>query len=145
MKYLLDTNVCINFLNGRSNSIRNELERHSPQEIFLCSIVVAELYYGSIKSARPVENIQRIAHFIDHFVSLPFDNQASRVYGEIRSVLETSGQPIGPMDNHSQYKRIYSDQRIKNKRLGKRQLAGAIFMDPSAKTFTPLSLMAFPV
>jgi tRNA(fMet)-specific endonuclease VapC len=98
MKYLLDTNVCINFLNGRSNSIRNELERHSPQEIFLCSIVVAELYYGSIKSARPVENIQRIAHFIDHFVSLPFDNQASRVYGEIRSVLETSGQPIGPMD-----------------------------------------------
>jgi tRNA(fMet)-specific endonuclease VapC len=98
MKYLLDTNVCINFLNGRSNNIRNELERHSPQEIFLCSIVVAELYYGSIKSARPVENIQRIAHFIDHFVSLPFDNHASRVYGEIRSVLETSGQPIGPMD-----------------------------------------------
>ncbi len=98
MKYLLDTNVCINFLNGRSNSIRNELERHSPQEIFLCSIVVAELYYGSIKSARPVENIQRIAHFIDHFVSLPFDNQASRVYGEIRSVLETGGRPIGPMD-----------------------------------------------
>jgi len=44
MKYLLDTNVCIRYLNGRSKNIRKNIATKRPQDIFLCSIVKAELF-----------------------------------------------------------------------------------------------------
>jgi tRNA(fMet)-specific endonuclease VapC len=36
--------------------------------------------------------------FLDAFVSLPFDDQAARVYADIRVELEEQGTPIGPND-----------------------------------------------
>jgi len=43
MKYLLDTNVCIRYLNGQSDGIRQVLDGLSPSHVALCSIVRAEL------------------------------------------------------------------------------------------------------
>ena len=39
MKYLLDTNTCIRYLNGRSENIRKSITSMNPQDIFLCSVV----------------------------------------------------------------------------------------------------------
>ena len=61
MKYLLDTNVCISYLNGQSDDLRRRLESKLPGEIALCSIVKAELLYGVAKSARPEENLERLS------------------------------------------------------------------------------------
>ncbi len=41
--YLRDTNVCIQFLNGTSETIKTHLQHHAPTVIALCSIVKAEL------------------------------------------------------------------------------------------------------
>ena len=60
MKYLLDTNVCIRYLNGRSKNILKNIATKRPQDIFLCSIVKAELFYGSMKSDFPEKNLVRI-------------------------------------------------------------------------------------
>ena len=98
MTYLLDTNICIRYLNGTSENIKQKLESQQPQEIVLCSIVKAELFYGALKSTKPTENPKKIHKFVDRFVSLPFDDKASEKYGEIRSNLEKSGTPIGPND-----------------------------------------------
>jgi tRNA(fMet)-specific endonuclease VapC len=38
MRYLLDTNVCIRYLNGQSNKIRQKLSMTNPEEIVLCSV-----------------------------------------------------------------------------------------------------------
>jgi len=46
MKYLLDTNVCIRYLNGQSPGIRRKLEASLQGQVALCSIVRAELLYG---------------------------------------------------------------------------------------------------
>jgi len=98
MIYLLDTNVCIRYLNGRSERIREHIESLCPQQIVLCSIVKAELFYGAMKSANPARNLQKQKKFTDRFVSHPFDDEAAEIYGRIRSELEKSGKPIGPND-----------------------------------------------
>jgi len=98
VKYLLDTNVCIRYLNGQSPGVRKQLESVEPDDLALCSVVKAELFYGALKSARPERNLQRARRFTDRFTSLPFDDLAALEYGDIRSVLEKSGTPIGPND-----------------------------------------------
>lgn len=39
MKYLLDTNVCIRIINGRSQSARARLLNESATDVIVCSIV----------------------------------------------------------------------------------------------------------
>jgi len=53
MRYLLDTNVCIRYLNGQSEAIRQQLKRRKAEEIVLCLVVKAELFYGALKSKNP--------------------------------------------------------------------------------------------
>jgi len=98
MTYLLDTNTCIRYLNGTSIRVRQHLTAVSEGEIVLCSVVKAELNFGALKSARPKENLLKLARFLDRFVSLPFDDHAAEVYGEIRLKLCQRGLPIGPND-----------------------------------------------
>lgn len=98
MRYLLDTNTCIRFLNGTSEPIRRQMEALADRDIALCSVVKAELLYGALKSAKPTQNVERLRPFFQRFVSLPFDDASADVYGEIRSKLENLGTPIGPND-----------------------------------------------
>lgn len=98
MMYLLDTNTCIKYLNGRSEKIRQHLEAKQPQNISLCSVVKAELFYGAMKSANPEKNLAKLQPFVSRFVSLLFDDSAAEAYGRIRAELEKGGTPIGPND-----------------------------------------------
>lgn len=98
MKYLLDTNVCINYLNAHSVGIRKTFETKSAREIVLCSVVKAELLYGALKSSKSEYCLKKLAYFFKAFTSLPFDDTASEEYGRIRTQLEKTGQPIGPHD-----------------------------------------------
>ena len=98
MIYLLDSNACIQYLNGQSEGIRRNIETRRPEEIVLCSVVKAELIYGAVKSARPERNLDKLRRFAELFSSLPFDDDAAEVYGRIRTVLERSGTQIGPND-----------------------------------------------
>jgi len=53
MKYSLDTNICIRYLNGRSQAIRYKLPTIPAHDIVVCSIVRGELVYGVAKSQTP--------------------------------------------------------------------------------------------
>jgi tRNA(fMet)-specific endonuclease VapC len=59
-------------------------------------IVKAELYYGAYKSSRREENLALLRYFFGQFASLPFNDQASEIYGRIRAELTARGAPIGP-------------------------------------------------
>ena len=63
MKYLLDTNICIRYLNGRSEKIRQQMKAVSQQDIALCSVVTAELFYGAMKSLHIENNLARQRKF----------------------------------------------------------------------------------
>jgi tRNA(fMet)-specific endonuclease VapC len=96
--YLLDTNVCIRYLNGRSVIIRERLEATDVDNIVVCSIVKAELFYGANKSKNPQRTLANQRQFLSLFVSLPFDDEAATIYGQIRAYLATQGTPIGAND-----------------------------------------------
>jgi tRNA(fMet)-specific endonuclease VapC len=96
VKYLLDTNTCIYFLNGRSESVRDKLLGTPPDQILIPSIVKAELLFGAYKSNRRDETVKKIELFLSPFVIVPFGSEAAEEYGKIRLSLEISGNLIGP-------------------------------------------------
>jgi len=96
--YLLDTNVCINFLNGSSASVEQHFRSRSPSEIAVCSIVKAELLFGARNSQRVDANLQILKMFFSPLQSLPFDDRCADEYGLIRADLTAQGKLIGPND-----------------------------------------------
>jgi len=98
MRYLLDTNICIVYLNDRHAQVVQKLKDMKPQHLFLCQIVKAELVYGAYKSSRQAENLALLELFFNQFQSLPFNDDAVDIYGEIRANLAKTGRPIGPND-----------------------------------------------
>lgn len=98
MKVLLDTNTCIAYLTRRSSKVEEHLQQAVPADIALCSIVKSELLFGAHKSAKSAENLARLEVFFRPFASLPFDDAAAKVAGQIRAELEKAGTPIGPND-----------------------------------------------
>lgn len=95
---LLDTNVCIAFLNGRDPEVPRRLLALSPADVAVCSVVKAELLYGARHSARVEANLERLERFFAPLASLPFDDEAASWYGILRSQLERDGAPIGGND-----------------------------------------------
>lgn len=96
--YLLDTNACIGVLTGRKPSVVARMQKRNPREIFLCTVVKAELYYGARKSAKTSENLALLHDFFAPLQCLPFDDLAAEHYGFIRADLAREGALIGPND-----------------------------------------------
>jgi tRNA(fMet)-specific endonuclease VapC len=98
MMYLLDTNSCIGYLNGRAVGVLQRLQSQPAQDIVVCSVVKAELFYGAMKSVDPTRTLAEQQKFLEQFQSLSFDDTAAEVYGRIRARLVMQGTPIGPND-----------------------------------------------
>jgi tRNA(fMet)-specific endonuclease VapC len=96
--YLLDTNACIVYLNRPISGVRQRLQSLSPQDVAVCSVVKAELFYGAMRSNNPLRTLAKQEAFLNNFVSLPFDDVAAAIFGRIRAELTSLGTPIGPHD-----------------------------------------------
>lgn len=98
MKFLLDTNACIQLLRrGRGERIRKRLET-SGGETAVCSVVRAELLYGALRSDRPEHNLTKVRSLLEPFVSFPFDDAAAEHAADIRASLDAQGKTIGAYD-----------------------------------------------
>jgi len=98
MVRLLDTNICIYFLNRTSKRLIDHFHRLLPAMIKISSITVAELFYGADKSKARIKNRKIAEEFVSTFQIIPFDSRCCNSYSKIRNSLEKSGSPIGPMD-----------------------------------------------
>jgi len=98
MRYLLDTNACVDYLSGRHPSVTVRLQQSAPEEVCISCIVAAELRYGADKSRWPPLNHQRLDTLLGEVRLLDFDASAARAYGSLRTALERHGQPIGAND-----------------------------------------------
>jgi len=98
VRYLLDTNVCVDYLTGRFPKVVARIQRSAPGDLGLSSVVVAELRYGADRSARRKANHARIDTLVDEIQCLDFDLAAAAAYGRLRARLEERGTPIGPND-----------------------------------------------
>jgi tRNA(fMet)-specific endonuclease VapC len=99
VKFLLDTNTCIEFLRqGSASPVAGRLAAAAPGEVVLCSVVVAELLFGALRSRDVAKNLTDVRAFVAGFRSLDFDGQAAEEYARARADLAGKGTPIGPND-----------------------------------------------
>jgi len=98
MRYLLDTNVCVDYLTGRYPRVTRRIQQAEPDDVCVSSVAVAELRYGAEKSARRQQNHERLDVFLREVACVDFDSNAASVYGRIRARLEKKGMVIGPYD-----------------------------------------------
>lgn len=96
--YLLDTNVCIMYLNGKSPSIKNYIDNLNADHVAVCSVVKAELFFGAMKSNNTQKTLKIQKSFLQQFISLPFDDCCAEIYGTIRADLAKAGTPISSND-----------------------------------------------
>jgi tRNA(fMet)-specific endonuclease VapC len=96
--YLLDTNVCVDYLNGRFPEVVSRIQAVSPDDLCTSSVVAAELRYGADRSKQPKRNHARIDDLLRELRCLAFDEASARLFGRVRAQLEGRGTPIGPYD-----------------------------------------------
>ncbi len=98
MLCMLDTNICIYLIKRKPMHVVDKLRTFDPGKVAVSSITVAELHYGVAKSNQPDRNREALAEFLLPLEVLPFDENASYHYGDIRNTLEKMGNVIGSMD-----------------------------------------------
>jgi tRNA(fMet)-specific endonuclease VapC len=94
----LDSNICIYYLTGKYTVITENIKNTDPIHIKIPSMVKAELIVGALKSNKRAENLRFINTFLSYFEIVPFGDDESDIYAEIRANLEKEGKIIGPND-----------------------------------------------
>ena len=98
MIYIVDSNTCIYFMNGKYPSVREKFLSISPKNIKISSIVKGELLLGAFKSQTREQTTNKVEKFLKPFDIIDFTDKMSYDYAEIRAELEKSGQIIGAND-----------------------------------------------
>jgi tRNA(fMet)-specific endonuclease VapC len=96
MRYLLDTDT-ISYALGGQGGVAARLVRHTPSELAVSAISVAELRFGANRKGS-----KRLHALIDGFISplevAAFDAEAATIFGRLGSLLAERGTPIGDFD-----------------------------------------------
>ena len=98
MRFMLDTDTCINLIRKRSDKILARLKRRRPEDVCVSAVTLSELEYGAAKSADPAKNRLALMEFMTPIAVMPYDDTVAESYGRVRAELEGIGTPIGPLD-----------------------------------------------
>lgn len=97
MKYLLDTNVCIDAMRGRDEVVQN-LTSMSPDDCAISTVSLFELEAGALKSNKPENELRKLSLLSDTLILFPWDKNAAKEAARIRFDLESTGRTIGAYD-----------------------------------------------
>lgn len=95
-KYLLDTNVCIYFLNGMFN-LKEKIRSRGFEHCAISEITIAELKYGIAKSTRKEANARALESFQSSIEILPIFPVLD-VYAAEKARLKIKGSIIDDFD-----------------------------------------------
>ncbi len=95
--YLLDTNILIYFFKNQGN-VGQHLVSVSPNNVYVSTITLFELYTGIAKSTLPEKRTMQLQKLLAEINVLGFDEKAAAIAATIRSTLEKQGTPIGVLD-----------------------------------------------
>lgn len=98
LRYMLDTNVIIDTLNGRSKRAFFEITKHDKEELCISVVTYAELYFGIEGSNQREKSAECLEKFLEGIEVLDFDARAAREYGRVRQTLRRRSTPIGEHD-----------------------------------------------
>ena len=95
-KYLLDTNICAYFLNGKFN-LEAKIDEVGFEYCCVSEIAIAELKYGVAKSTQREKNRKTLETFQLKFDILPIF-PALDIYATEKARLKTSGKILDDFD-----------------------------------------------
>ncbi len=95
-KYLLDTNICAYFLNGKYN-LEEKINEVGFKNCLVSEITIAELKYGVEKSTFKEKNRKILEMFQTKFDVLPIF-PALEIYAKEKSRLKTKGKILDDFD-----------------------------------------------
>ena len=96
--YLLDTNICIFAIKGKSHRLLEKISEHLKNGIYISSLTIAEMEFGVSNSMYPKKNRISLLKFISIFNTLDFCVKDAIPYGVLKSDLKRAGKIIGPID-----------------------------------------------
>ncbi|WP_216923005.1 type II toxin-antitoxin system VapC family toxin [Synechococcus sp. CCAP 1479/9] len=99
LRYLLDTNICIDVIKRRPESLLERFNRNA-SHLAMSSITLAELMHSAEKSSDPPRSLAVVENFCSRLEVLAYGPKAAQHYGQIRAALELRGTPIGVNDLH---------------------------------------------
>ncbi|NIJ54479.1 type II toxin-antitoxin system VapC family toxin [Dyadobacter arcticus] len=95
-KYLLDTNICAYFLNGKFN-LKAKIDEVGFRNCVVSEITIAELKYGVEKSTHTEKNRQTLETFQTKFDVIPIF-PALDIYAREKARLKTKGKILDDFD-----------------------------------------------
>jgi len=98
VKFLLDTNACIHFLNGASDLLVQRILGAGPGNVAMSSITLAELHFWAARSGKAEANLERVEVFAEELVSYPFDDDCAARFGRIRAEALSASRPTPDFD-----------------------------------------------
>ena len=91
----LDTTQAVHILNDVPEVVRRFSEA---DRLCLSVIVIGELRYGALNSARAKQNLERVERLIARCYVLSIDDEIAEAYARIRLSLKQQGTPIPEND-----------------------------------------------
>ena len=98
MRYLLDTNACIDIIKRRSERLFTRFQGLRVGEVGISAVTLCELQFGVARSVQPDRNARALTAFLGPVEVLDFPADAGVVYGKLRATLQRNGTPIGNLD-----------------------------------------------
>lgn len=95
-KYLLDTNICAYFLNGKFN-LETKIDSVGFENCVVSEITIAELKYGVEKSTHKEKNKKTLEIFQSKFDVIPIF-PALDIYAKEKARLKTKGKILDDFD-----------------------------------------------
>jgi tRNA(fMet)-specific endonuclease VapC len=96
VRYLLDTDTCIEVLRRREPASSRVRER-SPDDLAVSAMTVAELRFGALNSGDPKRSLAAVQAFLSAPIDIiPFDEDAAEQHASVRFALRS--KPIGERD-----------------------------------------------
>ena len=99
LRYLLDTNICIDVIKRRPESLLDRFNENA-SHLGISTVTLAELLHGAEKSSQPQRTLSVVEDFCSRLDVLDYGIKAAQHYGQIRAALEPRGMPIGVNDLH---------------------------------------------
>ena len=97
MKYLLDTNACIHYLNGHPQLVDRVLIE-GPRHLGVSALTVAELHFGAARSHRQKANLARVRAFLEELRVEPFSEACAVAFGRLKSEFARIGSIVADFD-----------------------------------------------
>ncbi len=95
-KYLLDTNICAYFLNGKFN-LDTKMDEVGFENCFISEITIAELKYGVAKSLKKEKNLKTLDAFQAKIDILPIFPTLD-IYSKEKARLKIKGKILDDFD-----------------------------------------------